>query len=453
MKFKVYTLQNFKQFPYLEKLSAKQLEEIEVIGHVLPFKTNNYVVEELIDWDNFEKSPMYILTFPQREMLKNSHYEFMLHNLKRTNDKTERRRIADEIRLDLNPHPAGQLNHNVPIFNGQKLTGIQHKYRETVLFFPTQGQTCHAYCTFCFRWPQFSGIDELKFAMKQGNLLIDYLNTKPNVTDILITGGDPMIMPFKYLDEYITGIIENAKYIKNIRIGTKSLSYWPYLYINQKDSDNILRLFERVNKSGKRLAFMAHFNHPVELSTDALKTAVARIRNTGTQIRSQSPILKHINNDGDIWAEMWKKQTELGIIPYYMFLARDTGAQDYFAVSLKNAWTIFKKAYAQVSGISRTVRGPSMSAHPGKIQVSGVSEINGEKVFVLNFIQARNPRWTNIPFFAKYDKNAIWLNDLRPAFGKEQFFFEEDAPIEYNDMEASSYDNRFSSPMLETNYL
>ena len=72
---------------------------------------------------------------------------------------------------------------------------------------------------------------------------------------------------------------------------------------------------------------------------------------------------------------MWRKQVDMGMIPYYMFIARDTGAQHYFAVPLEECWEIFKQAYASVSGICRTVRGPSMSAGPGKVQVLGVADV------------------------------------------------------------------------------
>jgi len=107
-----------------------------------------------------------------------------------------------------------------------------------------------------------------------------------------------------------------------------------------------------------------------------------------------------------------------------MFVVRDTGAQHYFGISLIKAHEIFKKAYSSVSGLARTVRGPSMSATPGKVHVSGTAIVNNEKVIVLKFLQGRNPDWVDIPFFAKYDENAIWLDDLEPKF-TEKFFFEE----------------------------
>jgi L-lysine 2,3-aminomutase len=427
MKYKAFTSFNYRKLPQIEKLSDAQRKTIDTVSKVFPFKTNNYVVDELIDWNNFEDDPMFVLNFPQKDMLEPEDFLSMQSLVERGADKKEIFSESNAIRMKLNPHPAGQMEYNVPSINGEKLLGIQHKYRETMLFFPTQGQTCHAYCTFCFRWPQFTGMDDLKFAMKQGDLLVKYLEAHPSITDLLFTGGDPMIMSANHFERYVDAILDSKKHnLSTIRIGTKSLSFWPYRYLSDKDSDHLLRLFEKISKKGIHLALMAHFNHPRELSTPAVEKATQRIRNTGAQIRTQSPLLNHINNDPNLWAKMWKRQVHLGIVPYYMFIARDTGAQHFFGVSLERSWNVFRKAYNQVSGIARTVRGPSMSADPGKVQILGVTTVKNEKVFVLNFLQGRNPEWVGKPFFASYDKDARWLNDLQPAFHEDSFFYEDE---------------------------
>jgi len=429
MKYQAYARHNFHKIPAYGRITRQQAEAINIVSEVLPFKTNNYVVNELIDWDNYEEDPMFILNFPQKAMLKPSQYKTLVQMVEKKASKTDLARYVNEIRLTLNPHPAGQLEHNVPMLRGEKLTGIQHKYRETMLFFPSQGQTCHAYCTFCFRWPQFTGQSELKFAMKQTGLLTSYLKENPSITDILITGGDPMTMKASILGRYLDTIMEaDLPNLKTIRIGTKSLSFWPYRYLSDPDSEQILDLFRKVSDRGLHLAFMAHFNHHAELKTDAVKEAVSRIRKTGVQIRTQSPLLQHINNDPGVWADMWRTQVDMGMIPYYMFAARDTGAQSYFGVTLEQANHIFTEAYKSVSGVCRTVRGVSMSAGPGKVRIVGITEVQGEKVFVLEFLQGRNPDWVGIPFFAAYDSGALWLDDLVPAFGEKEFFYEE----EYN---------------------
>ena len=424
MIYKPYSLHNFREIPQMSFLTEEQKLEIEVVGTVLPFKTDNYVVDELIDWLNFEKDPFFILNFPQREMLEEKDFNLIASLIKNKAPKEFVQNEVKKIRLKLNPNPAGQEN-NVPVFNGKRLNGIQHKYRETMLFFPTQGQTCHAYCTFCFRWPQFA-LNEFKFAMKEADQMVEYLRANPHITDVLFTGGDPAVMKTKFFESYFNALIEaDIPNLKNIRIGTKSLAYWPYRYTTDPDADDLLRLFEKTKKHGINIAMMAHFNHPGELKTQAVQDAVQRLLNAGVQIRSQSPVMRNINDRADIWAENWKEQVRQGIVPYYMFVARDTGAQDYFAVTLNRSWQIFRSAYNQVSGISRTVKGPSMSCSPGKVQIVGVSEIKGQKVFVLNFLQGRDPAWVGKPFFAKFDPNAIWFDELEPAFGESGFFFEE----------------------------
>lgn len=426
--YEAYGLANYRNIPQMKCLTSEELRAIEIVGRVLPFKTNNYVVEELIDWEQVATDPIFTLNFPRREMLSKKHYSIAGKLLEQQIPKEEFTNIVNSIRLELNPNPAGQ-EHNVPMLGDVRLKGIQHKYRETVLFFPAQGQTCHAYCSFCFRWPQFTGMSELKFAMKETDLLLKYLRLHPKVTDVLFTGGDPMTMSASLLSSYIEPLLSpEFDHIQTIRIGSKSLSYWPYRYISDPDADDILYLFEKVINAGKNLSFQAHFNHPVELSTEAVQEAIRRIRNTGAQIRTQSPLLRHINDTSEIWAEMWRKQVDLNCIPYYMFVARDTGAKHYFEISLERSWDIFRKAYNQVSGICRTVRGPSMSDESGKIQILGIAEIKGEKVFVLRFIQGRNPKWVDIPFFAAYDPKATWFSELRPAFGKDYFFFEHEFP-------------------------
>lgn len=423
----MYTLANYKKMSRYGLLSSEQIEAIEVVGNVLPFKTNNYVVDELINWDNLKNDPMFKLTFPQKGMLSEERYQKMKYCLDNIKDKNEIKRVANEIRNELNPHPAGQMEHNVPEFHGEKLSGMQHKYKETLLFFPSQGQTCHAYCTFCFRWPQFVGMDELKFAAKEASLLSLYVKEHTEVTDILFTGGDPMIMKAKLFANYIEPLLENKpKNLQTIRIGTKALAYWPYKFVTDDDADEMLNLFEKIVKAGINLSFMAHFSHPVELSTEIVKKAISRLRSVGVQIRTQSPVLKHINDAPEIWSEMWRKQVNLNCIPYYMFIPRDTGAQDYFALSLEKAWQIFREAYQKVSGVCRTVRGPSMSCTPGKLQILGVTNVMNEKVFVLRMLQGRNPDWVARPFFAKYDKAAIWLDDLKPAFNEKEFFYEKE---------------------------
>jgi hypothetical protein len=217
---------------------------------------------------------------------------------------------------------------------------------------------------------------------------------------------------------------DGLDHISTIRIGTKALSHWPYRFTTDRDADDLLRLFEEVRESGRQLALMAHFSHPRELRTAVAHEAIRRLRDSGAVVRCQAPLVRHINDSPAVWAEMWREQLRLGAIPYYLFVARDTGPRSYFEVPLAQALRVFSDAFARVSGLGRTVRGPIMSAKPGKVLVDGITTVNGQKVFVLKMIQGRDPAWVNRVFFAGFDPDATWLDQLQPALGESEFFFE-----------------------------
>ena len=430
-QFQVYTDRQFDKIEPLQKLSAEQRFEMRVVASVLPFRVNQYVIDELIDWDNVPNDPIFQLTFPQRGMLDPADYDLMAQALRDELPRAEITLLARQIQARLNPHPAGQQEMNVPMLDGEPLDGMQHKYRETVLFFPSQGQVCHSYCTFCFRWAQFVGDKELRFASNEAASLHRYLAQDKNITDLLITGGDPMVMKTHHLESYLEPLLQpELEHLQTVRIGTKALTFWPQRFVTDDDAAGLLKLFTKLVKAGKHVAIMAHFNHWREMETPIVREAIRRIRATGAVIRTQAPLVQHINDDADVWVRMWRTQVRLGLIPYYMFVERDTGAKRYFEVPLVRAYEIYREAMQQVSGLGRTARGPSMSAGPGKVEIQSVMEFNGEKVFVLRFIQGRNPDWVQKIFFAKYDENATWFDDLVPAFGEEKFFFTD----EYNAM-------------------
>jgi len=426
-RYRAVTERNIERQPEWATIPAEHQEAIRVVSRVLPFRSNRYVMEELIDWDRLPEDPIYQLVFPQRGMLAASDYAAVRRLLARGGSREDLARLVREIRQGLNPHPAGQMTHNVPHVDGRPLPGLQHKYRETVLFFPAQGQTCHAYCTYCFRWAQFVGMPEVKFEAREADDLVAYLGAHPEITDVLITGGDPMIMKTEVLRRYLEPLLApGLEHVQTIRIGTKAMAYWPQRFVTDADADDCLALLERVVASGKHLAVMAHWSHPVELQPAIARQAIRRVRATGAEIRMQAPLIRHVNDRSEAWAELWRTGVKLGMVPYYMFVERDTGARGYFEVPLARSLQVFRRAYRQVSGLARTVRGPSMSAFPGKVRVVGVAELLGEKVFVLEMIQARRAEWVGRPFFAQFDPEAAWLDQLRPAFGRERFFFEGD---------------------------
>jgi hypothetical protein len=107
-----------------------------------------------------------------------------------------------------------------------------------------------------------------------------------------------------------------------------------------------------------------------------------------------------------------------------MFVERDTGPRNYFEVPLARGWQIFREAWSQMSGLGRTVKGPVMSATPGKVLVDGVTEVAGRRVFALRYVQARDPELVGRPFFADFDPRATWFDQLTPAFPEHRELFQ-----------------------------
>ena len=429
-RYRAFTAKHLDALAQRAGLSTSERLAIRAVGMVLPFRTNSYVLDNLVDWDAAPDDPIFRLVFPQAEMLPATDVGRIAALISRDAPESDMRAAVHEIRMRLNPHPAGQLALNIPEHDDEPLPGVQHKYPETVLVFPKQGQTCHAYCTYCFRWAQFVDEPDLKMATSDIESVTRYLRAHPEVTSVLVTGGDPMIMGADVLRRYIEPLLgPGLEHLESIRIGSKSLTYWPQRFVTDPDADDTLRLFERVVASGRTLAFMAHFSHPRELGPEMVAEAVRRIRGTGAVIRTQAPLIRSINDEAAIWAGMWRTQVQMGMVPYYMFVERDTGPQDYFAVPLARGYQVFREAFRSVSGLARTVRGPSMSATPGKVCVDGIAEVAGQKVFVLHMIQARDPSLVGEPFFARFCPEATWLSDLVPAFADRFPFDPEPAEV------------------------
>lgn len=428
--YRPYGRANMGEIAGLGRLPAGRRLAMQALAQVLPFRTNSYVVDELIDWDAIPDDPIFRLTFPQPGMLEPADLAGIASLLRASAPAAQIQALASVIRLRLNPHPAGQLELNRPMLDGVPVPGLQHKYQETLLFFLARGQTCHAYCTYCFRWPQFVRMPGFKFVQREVAVFHEYLRRHAEIRDVLLTGGDPLVMRARHLRTCIEPLLgPEFEHVRQIRIGSKALAFWPYRFVSDPDADELLRLFAEVVARGRHLALMAHFSHPRELDTPIVRRAIERIRGTGAVIRTQAPLVRHVNDAADTWADLWQAQVRLGCIPYYQFIERDTGPRAYFEVPLATAHEIFRAAYCRIPGLARTVRGPVMSATAGKVLILGSQEVHGEKVFVLSFLRAREPDWVGQPFFARFDRAATWFSQLRPALGSPARFFELDAPV------------------------
>ena len=205
--------------------------------------------------------------FPQSDMLPETDVREISGLLARGAPDAEVRAVAHAVRTRLNPHPAGQLAFNIPELAEEPLPGVQHKYPETVLIFPKQGQTCHAYCTYCFRWAQFVDEPDLKMATDDTVRITDYLRQHREVTSVLITGGDPMIMGEAVLRRYIEPLLGPGLGAPRVDPDRNQVAGLLAATVRHRPGRRRHAAAIRGGgRGGKNLAVMAHFSHPRELS-------------------------------------------------------------------------------------------------------------------------------------------------------------------------------------------
>jgi L-lysine 2,3-aminomutase len=287
------------------------------------------------------------------------------------------------------------------------------------------------YCAYCYRWPQFVGIEELQFSLRDPDLLREFLRSNPGLRTAIFSGGDVETMSAANIKQW-TDILKEFPNIKVVRFGTKALSYWPYRFTTDSDAQQMLDVYRDLIPSGIQVEVMAHFTTPQELRTSAVRQAIRAIQSTGATIHNQFPLLRGVNDDSLVLAELALRCEELGIKQHYVFIDRPTGPHRFFAVPIAKALKIITDANALIkSGTAKFDMAPVMSTEPGKIWVKDLIEEGSEKYLRLKFVQARNSEWEKVIGFSAVPKPGLswdevyWLDDLAPR-EKGSFFFEDD---------------------------
>ena len=205
-KYKAYTRKDIDKIPELQTLEHHDIVATKAVSAVLPFRVNRYVIEELIQWEDVPNDPIYQLTFPQRGMLDRKDLSRMVELVWRNASPKRLNLRLERSRPDSIPTRRTDGVQRTPYGGG---TPCRHAAQVSGngSLLPEPSQTCHAYCTYCFRWPQFVGIDELKFASKEGEKLVTYLRQHPEVNSVLFTGGDPLIMKTAVLRRYLEPLL------------------------------------------------------------------------------------------------------------------------------------------------------------------------------------------------------------------------------------------------------
>lgn len=410
--------------------------ERELFLEVYRFKATSHALNA-INWTHYETDSMYQLVFPQPGMM----HKEILQKYTATTDPIERTRIADEYKELTNPHDGHQLLNKPWIERADGgidvLEGSQHKYPQCQLVFDKTTQACYAFCTYCFRHAQLRRDDDM-FIQEDIAQIHDYLRLHPEVTDLLITGGDAGYLPYERLKQYVLPIIEDPAllHVRTIRIASRALTYEPEMILTAK-YEKMLSLFDLMHDNGVQLSWMAHFSTPREVLNPSTIAAIRRLQAHGVVVRSQSPIMNHISlfqdksgktdieKSAQNWIDLANILATMLVRFHSMYCARPTGEHHYFAAPLADIEKVANLVYRSLSSLNRPSRYISMTTSAGKISILGEATVGGRKALALKFNEARDMAWMDKVFLAVYDEQETRVDKLVPLDGGE-FFFEGD---------------------------
>ncbi len=350
----------------IPNIPDEQREQLRQVADVYVFRANDYYLS-LIDW-NDPNDPIRQLIIPRIEEL------------------------SDWGRLDASNEAANTV-----------LPGVQHKYPDTVLLLCNE--VCGAYCRYCFRKRLF--MDDNDEVTKDVSAGLAYIREHPEVSNVLLTGGDPLIMSTRRLREIITAL-RQIEHVKIIRIGSKIPAFDPWRILNDRDLQALLREHSRPDR---RIYLMAHFDHPRELTEPALES-LAKYIECGVICVNQCPLIRGINDDPDVLAELWSRLSHVGCPPYYLFQGRPTAGNEPYELPIVEGWRIFHDAVTRESGLAGRVR-YAMSHETGKIEICGVDE----RHIYLRYHRSKYPQNRGRFFVCKRRDDAYWLDQLEPAEG------------------------------------
>ena len=345
-------------------LSEADKLELKPVAEKFAFRTNDYY-QSLIDW-NDPHDPIRRIVMPDIQEL------------------------GEFGELDA----SNELSYTV-------VKGLEHKYQDTALLLVNN--VCGAYCRFCFRKRLFTdGNDEVVNDVTDA---VAYIKEHPSINNVLLSGGDPLIMSTAKLTRIIQQL-RDIEHVRIIRIGTKMTAFDPYRILNDP---SLLEMLHKYSLPDRKIFVMAHFNHPRELTEPALK-GLQLLQKAGAITVNQTPLIRGVNDKAEVVAELFGRLSYNGVVPYYLFLCRPTLGNEPYIVPVEKGLEIFEEARRRLAGLAKQAR-LCMSHRTGKIEVVGKMD----NKIVFRYQRAPNPLDCGRIMMFESDPTAGWLEDyMRP---------------------------------------
>ncbi|MDH3196943.1 MAG: KamA family radical SAM protein [Candidatus Krumholzibacteria bacterium] len=360
MRDKTYKPKYLTRLEQIPQLSDEERKRLRPVHDEFVFRTNDYY-NSLIDW-NDPDDPIRRLVIP------------------------DVRELDGWGRLDASNEASYK-----------RVPGLEHKYDSVALLLVND--VCGAYCRFCFRKRLFmNGNDEVVRDVSEG---IAYIREHPEIAEVLLTGGDPLLVSTRKLGNII-GRLREIDHVEIIRIGSKIPAFNPFRILNDP---TLAEIFRRYSLPHKRIYVMAQFNHPRELTPEAIE-GLHVLRQAGVIIVNQTPMIAGVNDDPDTLSELFRKCAAVGVPPYYVFQCRPTLGNRIYSVPVERAYEIFETAKMRCSGLAKRAR-LVMSHETGKIEIAGLTD----RHVVFKYHRAADPDLAGRVYIFRRNPRATWFDD------------------------------------------
>jgi lysine 2,3-aminomutase len=250
-------------------------------------------------------------------------------------DPVFRQSFPSPHELDICPHDhADPLDEDAD----SPAPGITHRYPDRVLFHVSN--VCSMYCRHCTRKRKVGDIDSIP-GREEIAAGIEYIKKTPKVRDVLLSGGDPLMLPDDYLD-WILSELQEIPHVQVIRIGTRMPVVLPY-----RITDELVDVLKKHHP----LWINTHFNHPREITSSA-KEALARLADAGIPLGNQTVLLAGVNDCPMIIKTLMQKLVENRVRPYYLYQCDLSEGLSHFRTPVGKGMEIMESLIGHTSGFA-----------------------------------------------------------------------------------------------------
>jgi lysine 2,3-aminomutase len=299
----IRTIDGFESFTGI-MFSDKERKDLEKTIKKFPLCITPYYAS-LIEKENYRKDPIFKQAFPNPAELKVSKYD-----------------MKDPLHED----------------KDSPTKGLTHRYPDRVLFLVSN--RCAMYCRHCTRKRKVGDPDHIP-SKEQILAGIDYIKSNSKIRDVLLSGGDPLMLPDEYLDWILTEL-NRIPHVEVVRIGTRTPVVLPFRITNK---------LVKMLKKHQPLWLNTHFNHPRELTPSA-REALRRLADAGIPLGNQSVLLAGVNDCPQIMKKLNQKLVQNRVRPYYLFQCDLSEGLTHFRTSIGKGIEIMESLVGHTSGFA-----------------------------------------------------------------------------------------------------